>query len=70
MEKPNYFSKYLFDWDLMDVVMGGKSVMDSPYFVSPMINLDHVNGFLSVTFSQKVIRLMGSILKSQMLFAL
>ncbi len=46
MERPSYLSKYLFDWDLLDVVIGGRSALDSRFFVGPLINKAQVNDFL------------------------
>ena len=33
MERPSYLSKYLFDWDLLAVMLGGRSFLDAKYFV-------------------------------------
>ncbi|MBK23693.1 MAG: hypothetical protein CME70_06775 [Halobacteriovorax sp.] len=46
MNRPTYLSKYLFDWELLDVVVGGKSALDSKFFVGQMYNVDQVNQFL------------------------
>ncbi len=46
MKKPSYLFKYLYDWEIFDVVIGGKSTMDAKYFVSPMFNYDEVAQFL------------------------
>lgn len=46
MEKPHYLSKYLFDWDLMDVIIGGKSALDYKFFISSVYSLEQVNDFL------------------------
>lgn len=46
MDRPTYLSKYLFDWELLDVVVGGKSALDSKFFVGQMYNIDQVNQFL------------------------
>ncbi len=47
MERPNYLSKYMFDWDSMDVVLSGQSSLDSRFFLSPLRDQDHVQQFLS-----------------------
>lgn len=46
MDRPTYLSKYLFDWELLDVVLGGRSALDSKFFVGQMYNIDQVNNFL------------------------
>ncbi len=47
MERPAYLSKYLLDWELLDVVVGGRSALDSKFFVGPMVNQEQVNRFLA-----------------------
>ncbi len=46
MERPSYLSKYLFDWEFFDVVVSGKSSLDSKFFIGPLTNVEQVNGFL------------------------
>ena len=46
MERPSYLSKYLFDWEFFEVVVGGKSSLDSKFFIGPLTNVEQVNGFL------------------------
>lgn len=46
MTRPDYLQKYLFDWDLFDVVVGGKSALDTKFFMGRMYNADRVNNFL------------------------
>ena len=46
MKKPSYLFKYLYDWEIFDVVIGGKSTMDAKYFISPMFNYEEVSQFL------------------------
>lgn len=46
MNRPTYLSKYLFDWELLEVVIGGKSALDSKFFVSQMYDADQVTNFL------------------------
>ena len=29
MSKPEYLNKYKFDWEMLDVVIGGKSALDA-----------------------------------------
>jgi uncharacterized protein (TIGR04562 family) len=46
MERPSYLSKYLFEWDLFDVVIGGSSSLDSRFFIGPMYDNEQVSDFL------------------------
>ena len=46
MERPSYLNKYLFDWEILDVVIGGKSALDTKNFLGPMSDIEHVNAFL------------------------
>jgi uncharacterized protein (TIGR04562 family) len=46
MERPGYLSKYLFDWDSIEVVVSGKSALDSKTFLGPMSSREQVNQFL------------------------
>ena len=46
MERPSYLEKYMFDWEIFDVVVGGKSALDTKNFLGPMSNIDQVNQFL------------------------
>ena len=47
MERPKYLSNYLFDWESMDVVIGGRSALDSKFFIGPMTDIETVERFLS-----------------------
>jgi uncharacterized protein (TIGR04562 family) len=46
MERPNYLQKYMFDWELFDVVVSGKSALDTRNFLGPMSTIEQVNQFL------------------------
>lgn len=46
MSRPDYLQKYLFDWEIFDVVVGGKSALDSKFFMGRMYDEDRVNNFL------------------------
>ena len=46
MERPSYLQKYMFDWEMLDVVVGGKSALDTKNFLGPMSTIDQVNQFL------------------------
>ncbi len=47
MERPNYLNKYLLDWNLLDVVLGGKSMIDSNFFSGVVIDEQQINSVLS-----------------------
>jgi uncharacterized protein (TIGR04562 family) len=46
MERPNYLSKYVYDWELFNVVLNGHSALDSKYFISTANNEEQVTSFL------------------------
>jgi len=46
MSRPDYLNKYIFDWDLFNVVVGGKSALDSRFLISQIYNVEQVNSFL------------------------
>ena len=46
MSKPDYFDKYRFDWEMLDVVIGGKSALDANHFFGADFNPDSVERFL------------------------
>ncbi|PIK14506.1 TIGR04552 family protein [Halobacteriovorax sp. JY17] len=46
MVRPDYLSNYMFDWEILDVVVGGRSALDSKFFVSPLMGSEQVNQFL------------------------
>lgn len=46
MERPSYLQKYMFDWEIFDVVVGGKSALDTKNFLGPMSSNEQVNQFL------------------------
>jgi len=46
MDRPDYLSQYLFDWESLDVVMGGKSALDSKFFLGPSVTKETVENFL------------------------
>lgn len=47
MNRPDYLSKYTFEWDLLEVVLCGRSSLDSKSFIPPLKNLEEVDQFLS-----------------------
>jgi len=46
MNRPEYLSKYLFDWEMLSVVVGGRSSLDSRYFLGNFKSKDEVYEFL------------------------
>ncbi len=46
MERPSYLHKYMFDWEIFDVVIGGRSALDTKNFLGPMSTIEEVNQFL------------------------
>mgnify|MGYP000200450099 CR=1 FL=1 len=46
MVRPDYLSNYMFDWEILDVILSGKSALDSKFFVGPMEGSSQVNKFL------------------------
>ena len=46
MQNQNYFSKYRFDWDMLDVVINGKSALDAETFLGEPHDLEKTLTFL------------------------
>lgn len=46
MDRPEYLSKYMFDWELLDVVIGGRSALDTKYFIASLQSAKEVEDFL------------------------
>jgi uncharacterized protein (TIGR04562 family) len=46
MERPSYLHKYMFDWEMLDVVVGGRSALDTKNFLGPMSSIEQVQQFL------------------------
>ncbi len=46
MDRPDYLAKYLFDWESLDVVVSGRSALDSKFFLGPTVTIDTVERFL------------------------
>lgn len=46
MDRPEYLSKYMFDWELLDVIIGGRSALDTKYFIASLQSADEVDNFL------------------------
>ncbi len=44
--RPNYLQSLLFDWDLMNVIIGGKSALDSKFFLTTVKDMTEVHRFL------------------------
>ena len=45
-ERPDFLKKYLFDWEMFNVIIGGKSSLDSHSFLTPMSDKIGVEAFL------------------------
>ncbi len=46
MERPSYLHKYMFDWEMLDVVISGQSALDTKNFLGPMHSIEQVQQFL------------------------
>lgn len=46
MERPSYLTKYMFDWESIEVVISGRSALDSKTFLGPMSSIEQVHQFL------------------------
>ena len=46
MDRPEYLSKYMFDWELLDVIIGGRSALDTKYFIASLKSAEEVDNFL------------------------
>lgn len=47
MKRPDYINHYLFDWDALNVILGGKSALDSNSFGASLDHLDDIHNFLA-----------------------
>jgi uncharacterized protein (TIGR04562 family) len=46
MERSNYIKKYLFDWEMLNVVVGGGSALDAKRFLGNLATDDSIEAFL------------------------
>lgn len=46
MNRPQYLSNYLFEWELLEVVLSGKSALDSKFFIGPISTMEEVESFV------------------------
>lgn len=46
MERLNYIKKYLFDWEMLNVVVGGGSALDTKRFLGNLAGDESINAFL------------------------
>ncbi|GAB4010208.1 MAG: hypothetical protein Fur0010_02290 [Bdellovibrio sp.] len=46
MNRPDYLSNYLFEWELLEVVLRGRSALDSKFFIGPISTIEEVESFL------------------------
>ena len=47
MNKPKYLDKYKFDWEMLNVVIGGKSALDAHHFFGSDFNSGSIDLFLN-----------------------
>jgi len=47
MERPSYLSKYLFDWEVLEIFLEGKSSLDTMHFVGSINDNKEAGKFLS-----------------------
>ena len=46
MSNPEYLNRYKFDWEMLDVIVGGKSALDAEHFFGENFDSDRINFFL------------------------
>ncbi len=46
LKRPEYIDRHYFDWELMDVILGGVSAMDSDFFINTKFDFETVGEFL------------------------
>ena len=46
MERPSYLSKYLFDWEVLEIFLEGKSALDTSHFVGQIRDNKEAGDFL------------------------
>ena len=46
MKRLDYLSRYMFEWELLEVILEGKSALDSSFFISPLSHDDAIDAFL------------------------
>ena len=47
MKRPDYIDHYLFDWDILNVIWGGRSALDSHSFSAALNNVEEIHSFLA-----------------------
>ncbi|MBP9673828.1 MAG: TIGR04552 family protein [Bacteriovoracaceae bacterium] len=47
MERPHYFSKYIFDWEMLDVLLEGKSTIDASSYLGRFKSAEEVEQFVA-----------------------
>ena len=47
MSRPEYLKKYLFDWELFDVIIGGKSALDAHSFLGPIQSDEQIDSYMA-----------------------
>ena len=46
MKPTDYLSQYMFEWELLEIILEGKSALDSHFFVSPISHINLIDTFL------------------------
>lgn len=46
MDRPSYLTKYFFNWELFDVILSGRSALDSHTFLASLNSADQVEDYL------------------------
>lgn len=46
MDRPSYLSKFLFDWDMLEVVVNGRSSLDAKFFLGTLDSKEEILNFL------------------------
>jgi uncharacterized protein (TIGR04562 family) len=47
MDRPSYLEKYMFDWEIFDVLIGGKSALDARTYLGNVDSLPQIESFLN-----------------------
>ena len=46
MKRPSYLSQYMFEWELLQIILEGKSPLDSHFFIGPIRHDHQIDNFL------------------------
>ncbi|MGB0455208.1 MAG: TIGR04552 family protein [Bacteriovoracaceae bacterium] len=47
IHRPDFLADYMYDWELLDVLLGGRSALDTKYFIASLNSSDEVDHFLT-----------------------